>query len=89
MGKKTKSPKDEFIVSLKLGDKTFEGTGKTALAALSAMPKPDKIVSKGILTISQGDAKRELLLWPIRLKRLFYSPTYQAIQAKYLTMGLK
>jgi hypothetical protein len=89
MGKKIKSPKDEFTVSLKLGDKTFKGTGKTALAALIAVPKPGKIVSKGILTITHGDTKRELLLWPLRINRLFYSPIYQAIHAKYLAMGLK
>lgn len=84
---KTKSP--EFSVTLQLGNDIYSGTGATALEALHSLPKPDKIMLSGILTVSQGDKKFTQRFWPQRLKRLFYNKTFQEIQAKYLALGMK
>ena len=79
---------DTFSITLTLGDETLRGSGATALEALQALPVPSKIVGKGFLTITNGLLKKEQMLMPVRLKRLFW-PNAQAIQAKYLTLGLK
>lgn len=81
--------KDAFSISLKLGDKTFEGTGATALAALQAIQKPAKMMGKAIVTVRNGPLSKEMMFFPTRLKRLFYNPSYQVIQAKFLAAGLK
>lgn len=78
-----------YIITLKLGEETFKGQGETVADALVSMPRPEKIMAKGILTISQGNLKREMLMFPQRLKRLFYNKHYQIIQAKWLGQGLK
>ena len=75
-------------ISIKLGNVIIEGEGLTALEALQNIPVPNKITTKGILTISQGQKKKELL-YPIpKLKRLFY-PKTQPIIIKWLAMLLK
>ena len=75
-------------ISIKLGNVIIGGEGATALEALQSIPVPNKITTKGILTISQGQKKKELL-YPIpKLKRLFY-PKTQPIIIKWLAMLLK
>lgn len=79
-----------YKLTLTLGDKTYTGEGESVFEALKALPHPQKIVGKGILTLRHGDLMSHQLFWPARLKRLFYSPTFQAIQAKMLErVGLK
>lgn len=77
-----------FIFSLNLGGNILVGKGATALEALRAIPVPNKIMSKGVLTISQGDKKKEMLFMVPRLKRIFYHNA-QPILIKMLAMGLK
>ena len=82
--------KDSFHISLTLGDKTYKGEGATALEALRSLPKPERIVAKGVLKVSKGNVSKTLLFMPTRLKRLFYSsPTFQAIHAKQLSFGVE
>lgn len=81
--------KPEYSISIRLGDKTLTGTGATALEALQAIKKPDKIVTKAIVTVSHGTLKKEILMWPVRAKRLFYNRLFQEIQCKQLVLGLK
>ena len=79
-----------FIISLSLGDKTYKGQGENALEALTSMEKPVKIMHKGILTISNGSLKKELLMQPVKIKRLFFrSRSLLEVVAKQLAMGLK
>ena len=87
--KETKPAKKEpFKISILLGNVILYGEGLTALEAIRSIPVPNKITTKGILTISQGD-KKKVLLYPIpKLKRLFY-PNAQPILIKYLAMLLK
>ncbi len=76
-------------ITIKLGDKTFIGIGDTTLKALQAIEKPEKIVSKGIVTVECGEQSTERLFRPTQMRRVFYSsPSLQAIQAKALSVGL-
>jgi hypothetical protein len=84
---KAKSP--AFSISLTLGDKNYTSSGTTALEALIALKHPEKIMGKGVVTLTQGDKTKTLLFYPQRLKRLFYNSKLQAIQAKQLAMLLK
>ena len=79
----------EFSISLKIGDKLYESKGATVLDALSSLQHPEKIMLKGILTLRHGAFARTQMLFPPRLKRLFYNRRFQEIQAKYLAIGLK
>lgn len=79
-----------YTISLKLGDKTLVGKGDTVLDALLALPKPDKIMAKGQLVISDGEKKKEQLLSPVKVKQLFYTSRAMAeVKAKQLGLGLK
>lgn len=86
MGKKLK---EKFEISLQLGDETYEAKGATIEEALKNLPRPDKIMTKGVLTVKHGNALRIEMMFPTRLKRLFYNKLFQQIQAKNLTIGLK
>ena len=97
MTKKTKKPKPykseqaepNFNITIKLGNETYQGTGATALEALTSIKKPLKIMSKGIVLVESGGKKKEILMMPLRLRRLFFNPLFQAIQVKWLASGLK
>lgn len=79
-----------YKLTLVLGDKTHESTGATVLEALRGLKKPDKIMSKGILTLEYNGMRSQQMYFPQRLKRLFYNPTFQVVHAKMLTtVGLK
>ena len=84
----TPQKKDNFKIVIKLGNEVIKGEGLTALEALRNIPVPNKITTKGILTISQGDKKKELVYAVPKLKRLFY-PNAQPIIIKYLAMLIK
>ena len=86
--KATKVKTDIVKISIKLGNIIIKGKGATALEALQSIPVPNKITTKGILTISQGAKKKELLYPVPKLKRLFY-PKAQPIIIKWLAMLLK
>lgn len=88
--KATTPPAPQYSISLKLGDKTYEGTGATATEALGKLLKPAKMMIKGTVVVSDGQKKKTMLLTPVQLKRLFYnSPAIQAVKAKQLFMLMK
>ena len=77
-----------YFISLAFGDKIYEGSGQTVLDALQAMPIPVKIVSKGLLKLTDGVKKFEQMWQPAKLKRLF-QPLSQAVQAKMLNLLMR
>lgn len=80
----------KFSVTLTLGNQTYRGEGETAIDALQAVPKPVKLSGKGVFFMTDGERKtREVLMYPVRLRRLFYGKLSQQIQLKSLTMGMK
>jgi len=78
--------KSPYFISLTLGDKVYEGSGATVLQALESMPVPVKIVTKGLLKLTDGTKKFEQMWMPIKLKRLFMplSQTVLSRQLNYL-----
>jgi len=84
--KTVKVPK--FNVELYFGNKTYESSGDTIEAALRTLQKPQKILSKGVLTIKSGDRLFTRLYMPVQLRRLFY-PLSLPIQAKQLSQAFK
>ena len=66
---KTKQP---FSISLSLGDKVYKSKGSSFVEALLSLPMPVKIMSKAILTISDGNGSAELDYTPRTTKRLFW-----------------
>ena len=80
--------KDEFKFSFNIGGLVYEGKGATPLEALQAVIPPTKIMSKGVLTVSEGEKKKVLVFTPIRLRRVFYRSA-QPLLIKYLSMSLK
>lgn len=90
MAKKTiTKPKNEFSITLTIGKDIYQGTGKTALEALQSLPKPDKLTGKGVVRVENEGKFKEILMIPLRLRRLFYNKIFQEIQVKWLTSGLK
>lgn len=82
--------KANFSITLNIAGQVYKGEGDTPLAALQSIPKPGKISSKGIFVITDGVKKsREVLMLPLRLRRLFFNKVYQQIQLKSLCMGMK
>ena len=77
----------DYKFHLDLCGQVFEGTGVTALEALQAISVPQKITTKGTLTITHGEkTKIHILLIP-KIKRLFY-PNFQSVIIKQLVYGL-
>lgn len=89
--KKVTAPKASLVhMTLTIGTASYKSEGATILEALLKLKKPEKIMNKGILTVEQDGKVRQQLFFPQRLKRLFYNPTFQVIQAKMLEkIGLK
>ena len=89
---KKKAPKviknDVFTLTLTIAGLCFVGRGTTVLEALLALPKPVKIMLKGVLTLTQGDKKKVLFLQPARIKRLFM-PLARFQVSKELLVGFK
>jgi hypothetical protein len=77
-----------YFVSLKFGDTLLEGSGDTVLAALKAIKKPVKIVTKSVLTVSGGGKTHSRPLTVPMAIRLFY-PAAQQHHAKNLSISLK
>lgn len=90
MAKKSiKKQENEFNITLTVGKDVYNGSGKTALEALQSLPKPEKIMSKGLVRVENEGKSKEVLMFPIRLRRLFYNKLFQEIQIKWLMSGLK
>lgn len=89
--KKVTAPKPSLVkMTLMVGNQKYSSEGETILQALINLKKPDKIMNKAILTVEQDGKTLQQLFFPQRLKRLFYNPTFQVIQAKMLEkIGLK
>jgi hypothetical protein len=90
VAKKVK-PKDlssEYYVSVRLGDKSFEGAGSTLEDALASLPQKLKIVSKGFVAVSHEGKTTEKMYQSTGIKRLFF-PMARHVVAKELTFLLK
>lgn len=88
--KAEKKAEPQFSISLTIGGKTYKGSGATPAEALSALSHPPKLMAKGIVCVSHGSARKEILLTPLMLKKLFYpSPSLRAVKAKQIFASMK
>lgn len=82
--------KKPYSITLNLGGILHESEGDTMLEALQGLKRPDKMMSKAIMTIREGEKSKDMLVPLPRLKRFFFQNVgMQAIHAKYLSLGLK
>lgn len=88
MGKPKRTNKAVFSITLSVGKDIVTSSAITAFDALKALPKPTKIVGKGVVTISHNGKTFSRLFMPNELKRLFW-PMAQAVQAKQLEIAVK
>ena len=77
-----------YSILINIGDKEYKGTGETMLEALTALPMPEKIMSKSIVTIAKDEKTHEMPYAPVRLKRLFWKNALP-INAKHFNMILE
>lgn len=90
MARPKKATTQFYKFTLQIGDKTYTSEGTSILDALMNLEKPTKIMNKAILRLEHDGKFTQQLFFPQRLKRLFYSPTFQVVHAKMLEqVGLK
>lgn len=86
---KKESTPPQFSISITLGTDVYKGEGASPIEALQSIPKPLKIMTKGVVRVSDGVKTKEVLMYPLRLRRLFYNKLFQAIQLKSLCTLMK
>lgn len=85
---RSKKAESDFSISLTVGGQTIKSSAPSILEALVSLPVPKKIITKGSIAVSNGEKKAELLLTPIKMKRLLY-PIARFHTAKKLGILIK
>jgi hypothetical protein len=85
---KQSKKKKPCVVSVTIGDKTFEGEGETVYEALQAVKRPLKIMGKTYVTVTDGQRKLETMYMPVRARRMF-APLAQYVFAKQFDVLMK
>lgn len=81
--------KNKYLVTIKTNHDTYKGKGDTALEALRSIPKPFKVMWRATVTVKYNKQKVETLMYPTRLKRLFYNKMFQEIAMNKLCQMMK
>lgn len=76
-----------YTLELFVADEVFTSSALTTLDALKKLPRPRKIVTKGLLVVHHGNNSKELFYMPMQLKRLYF-PLAQKVIAKMLAMNI-
>lgn len=79
---------NEYTFTLRIANDVFTSSDVDALTTLRNLPKPQKIVHRGVLLVEQNGKKKEIYLTVDKLKRLYY-PIAQKILIKHLVSHLK
>lgn len=66
-------------MTIKTNHDIYKGKGETAVEALRSIPKPFKVMWRGTVTLDDGEKKSQTLMYPTRLRRLFYNKMFQEI----------
>ena len=77
-----------YSIEFAFGTTKTEGSGETIYDALVATPRPTKITTKGVLTVTNGARKFVHMYSPLECKKFFY-PIAQRIMADRLGYLLK
>ena len=75
-----------FTLSLSLGDKVYKGKGASMLEALQTLKMPEKIMSKAILTISDGELSYDIDFQPVKTKRLYWKNAQPIIAKQFMQL---
>ena len=75
-----------FSLSLSLGDKKYKSKGATMLEALKTLEMPEKIMSKAILTISDGELSYDIDFQPVKTKRLYWKNAQPIIAKQFMQL---
>ncbi len=69
---KVAAPKaTEFVITVKIDNAMYQGTGITALEALRAVPAPSSdLISSGSVRIEHGGKNKEMFFPTMQLRRL-------------------
>ena len=81
--------KKKYSLDIKTNHETFKGKGETPVEALRSIPKPFKVMWRAIVTLEGDEKKVETLMYPTRLKRLFYNKMFQEIVMNKLCLLMK
>jgi hypothetical protein len=81
--------KNKYSVTIKTNHDTYKGKGETPVEALRSIAKPFKVMWRAMVTLEDGEKKVETLMYPTRLKRLFYNKMFQEIAMKKLWAIMK
>lgn len=76
-----------FVLELSIGGELFKSSAPTVLEALENLERPQKIITKGTITVRHGSRKKELFFMPMAMKRIFY-PLARVPMAKMLGMNM-
>ena len=82
------SSSDLITATLTLGEQELTASGTTVQEALEALPKPEKITTKSVLTVTNGNKSHVRVLTIPLAKRLFM-PISQMYYAKGIALKLK
>lgn len=80
-------PVIEYSIEVTLGNTTISNSAETMYEALKGLPRPEKIMNKGFITVRHGDKVKNLHFMPAAMKRIFYPIAY-SVNAKMLAMNL-
>jgi hypothetical protein len=90
---KKSSPKKNsaaYSITLTFGGKQYKGSGSSPGEALASLERPPKLMAKGLVAVEYDGLKKQMLMSPVQLKRLFYnSPGIAAVKAKQIFMLMK
>lgn len=79
----------KYSVTIKTNHDTYKGKGESPVEALRSIPKPFKVMWRAMVTLEDGKKKVETLMYPTRLKRLFYNKMFQEITMNKLCLLMK
>lgn len=85
----TNKTNKKYSVTIKTNYDTYKGIGATPVEALRSIKRPFKVMWRATVTLGDSKKKAETLMYPTRLKRLFYNKMFQEIQMTKLCQLMK
>jgi hypothetical protein len=82
--KVAKKTKKSCAITITLGNDVLRGEGNSLNEAFMSIPRPEKIVTKGIVVIETNGGSKTWVLPPIGVKKLFYP-----VAAKYVVKKME
>ena len=84
----SKTKTKPYSLTLSLGDKVYKSKGADFLEALKGLKMPIKIMSKAILTLSDGERSYDIDYLPLKTKRLFWKNSQPILAKQFNTGGI-